>query len=161
MEKGEDYSYLIDVLNKDSVVYRMILVNGNIAPSGIAALKELNKQRVSDIQLQIFWKESLVIENMMMVYAIVHPRQIILQHWNNFLFLLINRYNILEFAPAGSGKKYNQFGDLKKYTGIPFTIQQLIYNYISTISSACAKEITFCNVLDFGEFKRDIWLLVQ
>ncbi|HNE50586.1 MAG TPA: MBL fold metallo-hydrolase [Chitinophagales bacterium] len=124
-KKGEDYSYLIDVLNKDSVVYRMILVNGNIAPSGIAALKELSKQRVSDIQLQIFWKESLVIENMMMVYAIVHPRQIILQHWNNFFVSFDKPLQYLRDSHLPEVlKKYNQ-QDLKTSIMLPFTTVDL------------------------------------
>lgn len=84
-KKGEAYSYLIDVLNKDSsIAYRIILVNGNLNVAGMAALKTLSKERRSDLQLQIFWKEVLVKENMMNVYAVAKPEKIILHHWNNF-----------------------------------------------------------------------------
>lgn len=124
-KKGEDYSYLIDILSKDSVVYRMILVNGNIAPSGIAALKELSKQRASDIQLQIFWKESLVTENMMTVYAIVHPKQIILQHWNNFFVPFDKPLEYLRDSHLPEVlKKYNQ-QDLKTSIMLPFSTVDL------------------------------------
>lgn len=83
-QKGNDYSYLIDILNNDSIVCRIALINGNLNDAAIEVLKKASKERRSDLQLQIFWKEKLVAGNMMTVYNIVHPNQIILQHWNNF-----------------------------------------------------------------------------
>lgn len=83
--KGEDYSYLIDILDNDtSIAYRIVLVNGNLNTEGMSALKNLSNQRHSDLQLQIFWKEELVKENMMNVYGVAKPEKVILHHWNNF-----------------------------------------------------------------------------
>jgi ribonuclease BN (tRNA processing enzyme) len=89
-KKGEAYSYLIDILQHDSVIYRMVLVNGTLTSKAIAALKEQSEKRNSDVQLQIFWKEKLVTENMNIVYNITKPEQLILHHWNNF-FIPINK----------------------------------------------------------------------
>ncbi len=83
-KKGNDYSYLVDILDDDSIVYRIALINGNLNGASMDVLRKISKERTSDLQLQIFWKEELVAENMLAVYEIIHPTQIILQHWNNF-----------------------------------------------------------------------------
>lgn len=91
--KGEDFSYMIDVMNQDSIVYRMTLVNGTITAAGIKALKNTQPAKNIGPAIADFWKEKLAADDMMEIYTIVHPKQIILHHWNNFLFLLINLCN--------------------------------------------------------------------
>ncbi|MBK9328422.1 MAG: MBL fold metallo-hydrolase [Sphingobacteriales bacterium] len=83
-KKGNAYSYLIDILEKDSIYYRIILTNGNLNSASVKMLKEMSAERTSDLQLQIFWKEEMVVKNMFTIYGITQPKQIILQHWNNF-----------------------------------------------------------------------------
>jgi metal-dependent hydrolase (beta-lactamase superfamily II) len=83
-KKGNVYSYLIDVLNETDVQYRIILINGNLSESALTKLKLLSEERKSDLQLQIFWNEQYGKKNMMEVYNIVQPKEVILQHWNNF-----------------------------------------------------------------------------
>ncbi|HNG71205.1 MAG TPA: MBL fold metallo-hydrolase [Chitinophagales bacterium] len=83
-KKGEAYSYLIDILENQRVKYRIVLVNGNLTNDAMQTLKTLSNERKSDIQLQIFWKEKLNIDNLLEVYNITQPKEIILHHWNNF-----------------------------------------------------------------------------
>jgi hypothetical protein len=123
--KGEDFSYMIDVMNQDSIVYRMTLVNGTITAAGIKALKILSQQRTSDLQLQIFWKEKLAADDMMEIYTIVHPKQIILHHWNNFFVSFDKPLQYLRDSHLPKVlKKYNE-QDLKTSVMLPFTSVQL------------------------------------
>jgi hypothetical protein len=85
-KKGEAYSYLIDILQHDSVIYRMVLVNGTMTSKAITALKEQSEKRKSDVQLQIFWKEKLVTENMNTVYNITQPKQLISASLEQFFY---------------------------------------------------------------------------
>lgn len=83
-KKGNTYSYLIDVMNNNEIEYRAILTNGNLTESSIEQLIMESELRTADVQLQIFWNEELVKQNMMEVYNITQPKEVILQHWNNF-----------------------------------------------------------------------------
>lgn len=123
--KGEDFSYLIDVLNADSIVYRMVLVNGSITTEGYKAIEKLSQERTADLQMQIFWKEKLAKDDMMRIYSIVHPKQIILHHWNNFFVSFDKPLQYLRDSHLPEVlKKYDE-QDLKTSIMLPFTSVQL------------------------------------
>ncbi len=79
-----NYSYLIDIMEKDSIVYRCLFLSGNIADASVEKVKELCKNKNVDIALQIFWKEKACMPGLNKVYAAGKPKKIILHHWNNF-----------------------------------------------------------------------------
>ena len=124
-KKGEVFSYLIDIIKHDSVLYRIALINGNLSNIGVVALQKQSKQRTADLQLQIFWKEKLVTENMLQVMNITHPKEIILHHWNNFFVSFDEPIQYLRDAHLPEVlKKYND-QKIKTTIMLPFTTVQL------------------------------------
>ena len=125
-KKGEAYSYLIDFLNKDQTIsHRITLVNGDMNASSVKLLKQFCSERKTDYQLQIFWKEALVTENMLQVYAAAQPKEIILHHWNNFFVSFDKPLEYLRDAHLPQVlEKYNK-DNIKMSMMLPFSTVSL------------------------------------
>jgi hypothetical protein len=77
-------SYLIDILDHDTVYYRILMCTGNMNKDGIDDLEQLSKERKADLLLHIFWKNKECKKNLENCYTIAQPKLVILHHWNNF-----------------------------------------------------------------------------
>lgn len=79
-----NYSFLVDVMNNDSIVFRMALLYGNINNIEQAKIKAIYAQQKCDVLSCVFWKKTQNEPQLKQAIAITNAEQIVLNHWNNF-----------------------------------------------------------------------------
>lgn len=79
-----NYSFLLDVMNRDSIVFRMAFLYGNIEQNEIEKIKAIYAQQKCDIQTSVFWKKTQNESQLKVAKDITHADIILLNHWNNF-----------------------------------------------------------------------------
>lgn len=79
-----NYSFLVDVLNRDSIVYRMAILSGNISDSEYAKINGIYKDKPCDLFTLVFWKRKLNEQQIYKGLKNTHAKVVLLNHWNNF-----------------------------------------------------------------------------
>ncbi|MCB9032717.1 MAG: MBL fold metallo-hydrolase [Chitinophagales bacterium] len=83
-QAGPNFSYVIDILQADTIYYRMLLNTGQIPQESYGILKTLGEQRPFDMLLPIYWKEKACDEKMQQLNSMLQPKIVLMQHWTNF-----------------------------------------------------------------------------
>ncbi len=83
-KEGATYSYIVDIMEKDSVVYRVAQINGDIKDKNLQYLFSLDESKNIDLMMCIFWKYKLNFPRIKNLYKNINPSNLVLIHWNNF-----------------------------------------------------------------------------
>lgn len=79
-----NYSYLVDVLDNDSIVFRMALLYGDISESEYAKIKSIYSEQKCDIVTCVFWKKKQNEPQLKIAIENTGASMVLLNHWNNF-----------------------------------------------------------------------------
>lgn len=82
--EGHTYSYLLDVLDNDSIVSRILLASGEIPQSSLHLLTNLSTEKHIDLLLYPYWHKEKCGEKFIEAYHQLSPTKVIFHHWNNF-----------------------------------------------------------------------------
>lgn len=79
-----NYSYLVDVLDNDSIVFRMALLYGDISDGEYAKIKSIYSEQKCDIVTCVFWKKKQNEPQIKIAMENTGASVVLLNHWNNF-----------------------------------------------------------------------------
>lgn len=82
--EGNTYSYLVDVLDNDSIVSRFLIVSGEIPNESLDKISELQAERKIDIMFTPYWHKEKSDNAFISSYHQLKPNKVIFHHWNNF-----------------------------------------------------------------------------
>lgn len=83
-QAGPNYSYVVDILQADTIYYRMLLNTGQIPEEHYPTLASLSKQRAFDMMMPIYWKEKACDDKLKQLNILLKPNIVLMQHWTNF-----------------------------------------------------------------------------
>lgn len=78
------YSFIVDVLDADTIVFRMAFLGGKISNENYMHLSKICNERNCDIMTTVFWKTKLNAPTLQSSISSTKASIVILNHWNNF-----------------------------------------------------------------------------
>lgn len=82
--EGGTYSYLLDVMDGEKIVSRILIISGEVPDESLELLTQLKKERDIDIMFTPFWHKEKSGDAFESSYNKLNPKQVIFHHWNNF-----------------------------------------------------------------------------
>lgn len=79
-----NYSYLVDVLDGNTIIFRMALLYGDISESEYAKIKTVYSTQKCDVLTSVFWKKKQNEPQLKLARKNTNADIILLNHWNNF-----------------------------------------------------------------------------
>ncbi|MEZ5054813.1 MAG: MBL fold metallo-hydrolase [Chitinophagales bacterium] len=104
-----NYSFIIDALQADSVVFRMALLSGNISEREYQKIQTICSTRKCDVLSSTFWKKKINEPSLRQSLASTQADIILLNHWNNFF-----RSNKKSLQQLRSSKLEKELVEFKK-----------------------------------------------
>ncbi|MCZ2393333.1 MAG: MBL fold metallo-hydrolase [Chitinophagales bacterium] len=82
--EGHTYSYLLDVMDNDTIVKRLLIASGEIPMSSLEKLHELDQEKQIDLLFYPYWHKEKCGTKFEEAYQKLKPQKVIFHHWNNF-----------------------------------------------------------------------------
>ncbi len=81
---GKCNSYLVDVMQKDSIVYRFAMLGGKTTAFSEQLLLKTCSERKCDLLAHIYWNKDRNYEDIIRFNTQLNPDVLLLHHWNSF-----------------------------------------------------------------------------
>lgn len=81
---GKCNSFLVDVLQNDSVVYRISMIGGKMTEKSEALLMQNCKKRNCNMLAHIYWNKDRNYNDIIRINKQLKPSILLLHHWNSF-----------------------------------------------------------------------------
>ena len=116
-----NYSYLVDVLDGDSIVFRMAFLYGDISESEYTKIKSIYSKQRCDVMTSVFWKKKQNEPQLKLAKEHTNADIILLNHWNNFF--KSNDKPLQQLRSSKLEKELKEFQQEKMpvYIMLPFT----------------------------------------
>jgi hypothetical protein len=83
-KEGHTYSYVVDVMDKDVIVERFLIIAGELPQESLNIINQLQKEKRVNIMFSPFWHKEKSGTAFLSSFNSIKPEKVIFHHWNNF-----------------------------------------------------------------------------